>query len=63
MTLPEDFQAVLDAHPEAKAFYEGLNKTHRYSFYHRIHSAKKPETRAKRIQWALELLLNRKTVH
>lgn len=63
MTLPEDFQAVLDAHPEAKAFYEGLNKTNRYSFYHRIHTAKKPETRAKRIAWALDMLLRQEKIH
>lgn len=62
-TVPEDFQAVLDAHPEAKAFFETLNKTNTYAILFRIQTAKKPETRAKRIQWALDLLLKRETVH
>lgn len=55
-SVPEDFQAVLDANPEAKAFFEGLNKTNRYAFLHRIMTAKMPGTRVKRIEWALDKL-------
>ena len=29
MTMPDDFQAALDANPAAKAFWETLNKTNR----------------------------------
>jgi uncharacterized protein YdeI (YjbR/CyaY-like superfamily) len=62
-TVPEDFQAALDANPEAKAFYETLNKANRYAILYRIQAVKKPETRVKKIAWALEMLLNKETVH
>lgn len=63
MAVPEDLQAMLSAHPEAKAFFEGLNKTHRYSFLYRIQTAKKPETRAKWLAWTLDMLKRQETVH
>lgn len=62
-TIPEDFQAVLEAHPEARAFLESLNKVNRFAFLHRIQTAKKPETRAKRIAWALDMLLRQERVY
>lgn len=62
-TVPEDFQAVLDAHPEAKAFFETLNKANTYAILWRIQTAKKPETRARRIQTALEMLLKKEKLH
>lgn len=61
--VPGDFQAVLDQHPEARTFFEGLNKTNRYAFCFRIQTAKKPETRARRIEWALEMLLRQEKLH
>jgi uncharacterized protein YdeI (YjbR/CyaY-like superfamily) len=47
--MPEDFLSAMAQEPEAKAFFENLNKTERYSFYFRITTAKKAETRSKRI--------------
>lgn len=47
--MPEDFLNALAQEPKAKAFYETLNKTQRYGFYFRINTAKKTETRRKRI--------------
>ena len=47
--MPEDFLTALAQEPEAKAFFETLNKTQRYGFYFRITTAKKTETRRKRI--------------
>lgn len=63
MAVPEDLEALLAARPEARAFFEGLSKTNRYSFLYRIQTAKKPETRAKRLAWTLEMLERRETVH
>lgn len=48
-TVPEDFQAALDASPTAASFFATLKQANRYSFLFRIQTAKKPETRAKRI--------------
>jgi len=54
--MPPDFQAELNAHPEAAAFYETLNSRNRYAILHRIQTAKKAETRARRIQQFVEML-------
>jgi uncharacterized protein YdeI (YjbR/CyaY-like superfamily) len=62
-SIPADFQAPLDAHPEALAFWETLNKANRYAFLYRIQTAKKPETRAKRIEWTLDKLLKREALY
>ncbi|MNY74087.1 hypothetical protein D3C86_2130320 [compost metagenome] len=55
--------AMLDQHPEAKVFFESLNKTNRYALYYRIQAAKKPETRARRLEWALDLMLKQEKLH
>jgi uncharacterized protein YdeI (YjbR/CyaY-like superfamily) len=54
--VPEDFQSALDGNKKAKAFFETLNGANRYSFLFRIETAKKTETRAKRIQQFVEML-------
>ena len=56
ITVPNDFQVALEKNERAKAFFETLKSTERYSFLFRIHNAKKPETRAKRIQQFVEML-------
>jgi uncharacterized protein YdeI (YjbR/CyaY-like superfamily) len=47
--MPEDFLAALAQEPGAEAFFKTLNKTQRYGFFFRITTAKKAETRSKRI--------------
>jgi uncharacterized protein YdeI (YjbR/CyaY-like superfamily) len=49
-TVPPDLQAALDANPAALAFFESLNGTNRYAILHRVMTAVKPETRARRIE-------------
>jgi uncharacterized protein YdeI (YjbR/CyaY-like superfamily) len=46
--MPSDLQEFLDATPEASAFWDSLTRSQRYSFLFRLHTAKRPETRAKR---------------
>jgi uncharacterized protein YdeI (YjbR/CyaY-like superfamily) len=55
-SMPEDLQAALDKSEIAKAAFEALTKSQRYSILFRIQTAKRPETRAKRIQQFIELL-------
>lgn len=50
ITVPEDLQQELDMNPEAAAFFETLNSANRYAILYRIGEAKKPETRARRIE-------------
>jgi uncharacterized protein YdeI (YjbR/CyaY-like superfamily) len=56
ISVPEDFQAALNRNKKAKAFFETLNSANRYAFLFRIETAKKAETRAKRIQQFVETL-------
>ena len=54
--VPEDFQSALDKNKKAKAFFETLSNSKRYSFLFRITTAKKAETREKRIRQFVEML-------
>lgn len=56
VSVPDDFQAALDNNEKAGAFFATLNSTNRYAILFRIHNAKKPETRAKRILQFVEML-------
>ncbi len=55
-SVPEDFQSALDQNKKAKEFFATLKSAERYSFLFRIQTAKKAETRAKRIQQFVEML-------
>ncbi|PKL74635.1 MAG: hypothetical protein CVV27_19475 [Candidatus Melainabacteria bacterium HGW-Melainabacteria-1] len=63
MSVPSDFQALLDQHPEALAFFESLSQTNRYALLYRIQAAKKPETRQRWLDRSLAMLLNKETFH
>lgn len=56
ITVPDDFQAALDKNRKARAFFLTLKSAERYSILFRIQTARKPETRAKRIQKFIEML-------
>jgi uncharacterized protein YdeI (YjbR/CyaY-like superfamily) len=62
-TVPDDLQAALDAHPEARAFFEMLTGANRYAILYRIQTAVKPETRARRIAELVAMLQRRETLH
>lgn len=63
ISVPDDLQAALDRHPKAKAFFATLNSVNRYAIVFRIHNAKKPETRAKRIQQFVAMLERHEKIH
>jgi uncharacterized protein YdeI (YjbR/CyaY-like superfamily) len=56
IAVPDDLQAELDRNPAASAFFATLSKTNRYAILFRIQTARKPETRAKRIQQFVAML-------
>lgn len=58
MAVPEDFQKALSKNKKAKAAFESLKSSERYSFLFRIHNAKKAETRERRIKQFVEMLCN-----
>jgi uncharacterized protein YdeI (YjbR/CyaY-like superfamily) len=61
--MPADFQKELDRHPKADAFFKTLSKTNSYAIMWRIQTAKKEETRAKRIRTYIEMLEKGETFH
>nr|AYM53755.1 hypothetical protein [Archangium gephyra] len=62
-TVPEDLTAALAANPRAAAFFATLNSANRYAVLFRIHTAKKAETRAKRIAQFVEMLARNEKLH
>ncbi len=56
MVMPDDFLAALERNRAAKARYEALPRSIRFSIYLRLQTAKRPETRAKRMKDVLAKL-------
>jgi uncharacterized protein YdeI (YjbR/CyaY-like superfamily) len=63
ISIPEDFQAALNKNKRAKNFFATLNSANRYAILFRIHQAKKPETRARRIGQFIEILEKGEKLH
>jgi uncharacterized protein YdeI (YjbR/CyaY-like superfamily) len=63
ITVPDDLRRELAARPEAKAFFEGLNSQNRYAILYRLHDAKRPETRARRLETFVAMLEAGETLH
>jgi uncharacterized protein YdeI (YjbR/CyaY-like superfamily) len=61
--VPPDFRAALERHGKAKAFFATLNGANRYALLYRIQTAKKPETRGRRIAQFIEMLEQGKAFH
>ena len=56
ISVPDDLQRELDALPEAKAFFDGLNSQNRYAILYRLQDAKRPETRERRLRKFVAML-------
>ena len=54
--VPADFQAALDADPEARHFFDSLAYSHKSRHVLVINDAKTPETRQRRIEKAIAML-------
>ncbi|KAK5659652.1 hypothetical protein OQA88_860 [Cercophora sp. LCS_1] len=62
MVIPEDFQSAVNRNKKAKTFFESLGKTKQYAFVWRIETAKREETRKKRIAEFVQLLAEGETL-
>lgn len=62
-TLPEDFLAALRTNKKAAAFFESLNRANRYAITYRLQTAKKPETRRRRMEMILAMLERGEAFH
>ena len=61
--VPDDLQRELDSNPTARAFFEGLDSRNRYAILYRLHDAKKPETRRRRLEQFLAMLSERRRIY
>ena len=63
ITVPDDLAAALAAEPAAAEAFAGLDGTNRYAVLWRVHTAATPQTRAKRIAAAVQLLAGGGRIH
>ena len=63
MSVPKDFLMELAKNKKAKTFYEALNKANTYAITWRLQTARKPETRQKRMVAILEMLAKGQKFH
>lgn len=61
--IPPDLQLAFESHPEAHRFFTQLDSANRYAILYRVHEAKKPETRARRIAQYVAMLSRGETIH
>ena len=61
--VPKDLLAALSVNPRANAMFEVLTSANRYAILYRLVNAKKPETRARRIDQFVEMLARGETIH
>jgi uncharacterized protein YdeI (YjbR/CyaY-like superfamily) len=63
MEVPADFAAALRADPRAQAMFEKLSGQNRYAVLYRIETAKRSDTRARRINQFVAMLARGETIH
>jgi uncharacterized protein YdeI (YjbR/CyaY-like superfamily) len=54
--VPDDLQRELDARPRAREFFEASGSQNRYAIIYRLGEAKRPETRARRLEKFVAML-------
>ena len=63
MTVPDDFIKQLSKNKKAHEFFKTLNKTNLYSIAFKLQTAKKPETRQKRMEVIIDMLSKGQKFH
>lgn len=62
-TFPADFLAAVRRNKKTQAFFESLNKANRYAIAYRLQTAKKPETKQRRMEMILAMLARGEAFH
>lgn len=63
MMIRQDFLDAIETTRNAKAFFQTLDRKNLYAIYYRLQTAKKPETRAKRLAQIIAQLERGETFH
>ena len=61
--VPDDLRRALDRNPAAAEFFAALDRTNRYAVLWRIQTAKRPDTRARRIERLVQMLAEGRKLH
>jgi uncharacterized protein YdeI (YjbR/CyaY-like superfamily) len=62
-TVPDDLRRELDRNPAAAAFFATLDSANRYAVLYRIQEARRPQTRAARIERFVAMLNRGERIH
>lgn len=63
MEVPDDFLKELKKNKKAREFFQTLNKTNKFAIAFRLHTAKRPETRERRMKDFLEKMARGEKLH
>jgi uncharacterized protein YdeI (YjbR/CyaY-like superfamily) len=61
--IPRDFLERLAKNRKAQSFFESLNKANTYAIAYRLQTAKRPETREKRLRAILAMMAKGERFH
>jgi uncharacterized protein YdeI (YjbR/CyaY-like superfamily) len=62
-SMPEEFLTELAGNARAKKFFATLSKANLYAIAYRLQTAKKPETKSKRVRLIIDMLARRESFH
>jgi uncharacterized protein YdeI (YjbR/CyaY-like superfamily) len=62
-TLPDDLLRALARNRRAREFFERLDRTNRYAITWRLQTAKRPETRVRRLETFVQMLASGRKIH
>jgi uncharacterized protein YdeI (YjbR/CyaY-like superfamily) len=63
MEVPDDLTRALRRNAKARRAFDTLDSANRYAILWRLHDAKRPETRARRIEQFVTMLAEGRTIH
>jgi uncharacterized protein YdeI (YjbR/CyaY-like superfamily) len=61
--VPADLAAALDSHPVARTMFQNLSSRNRYAVLYRLHTAKRAETRSRRLEQFVAMLERGETIY
>jgi uncharacterized protein YdeI (YjbR/CyaY-like superfamily) len=61
--VPPDLEQALARDAAARAFFEQLDSRNRYAILYRIQTARRAETRARRVEQFVSMLAERRTIY
>ena len=63
LEIPDDLRDAIAGSPDAQRMWDVLTRTNKFAIVYRVQDAKRPETRARRIQQFVEMLARGETPH